>query len=423
MKNYTELFNACIYGFHSKNNVLEERDLGICADIASIRTPEYSVAAAECFQGCPFSNTGFRFDIRTDGEKVRAESWEWLPNAMYRHGSTDSFKMDTLTAVIPGMRTVVLKVVYTNKLKADRVVPLQVMYRGCTQKVDLWDFSGPPAEKGRLEDYAATERILSAEAGGAAFRLTASLQNMKMFKTAYLWENEITIPADGSLTIYFSMHMGSAEQSMGEAVYASDKYEELIEASFKWLLKETARIHGNLPRLSTDAPELDTLYYRSLVTYILCRWENPDLCMIPYFSTGSINGACMCSYLWDYSGGLMLHPLYDPEGNKKQLKAYLKNDLTESYALNPVTGGAIGSWYQINQEKIILMVYYHVLLTGEKEFLFEKVGDKTVLELMRYHAYVCDDVTKEVELYDYGEGGNAHLELRRSCFTMGLCLT
>ena len=128
----------------------------------------------------------------------------------------------------------------------------------------------------------------------------------------------------------------------------------------------------------------------------------------------------MCSYLWDYCGGLMLHPVYDARGNKENLKAYLRNDLTTSYALNPATSGPVGPWYQVNQEKIILMVYYHVLFTGEKEFLYERVGDKTVLEWMLYHAYVADDLKKEVELFDYGKGGNAHLELRREYLYNGV---
>jgi hypothetical protein len=108
----------------------------------------------------------------------------------------------------------------------------------------------------------------------------------------------------------------------------------------------------------------------------------------------------------------MLHPIYDTEGNKKALLTYLKNDLASSYAINPVTGGKLGPWYQINQEKIICMVYYHVLFTGEKEFLFERAGDKSVIEWMVYHAYVADDAVNEPSLYDYGEGGKDHLELR-----------
>lgn len=135
----------------------------------------------------------------------------------------------------------------------------------------------------------------------------------------------------------------------------------------------------------------------------------------------------------------MLHPVYDPEVNRRQIRALLKNDLTKSYALNPVTAGPVGPWYQVNQEKITLMVYHHVLTTGDRDFLFEEVNGKTVIEHMRAQAYVCDDLSKEVELYDYGMGkleprrpgwagndyiwygeGNAHLELRRGITYHGI---
>ena len=414
LKRYEELFETNIYRFGSRDNILEEKDLGICADIASMLTPEYSVAAMNCFQGCPYTNTGFQFDVRVDGEKAKCDNWKWLPNAMYRHGSTSNFNIDTITAVIPGMRTVVLKMTINGNGGGDFRVPIQVSYRGKTRMEEQWEFSIPSARKCSLEAYRANGRILTATEEGMAFGLTTSIEPMQMFRTAYLWEGEITILKGQSLVIYFSAHMGPETIVKAEANHTMEGYERLLETSFDWLLKETNRIYNQLPRLTTDVPELDKLYYRSLVTYIMCRWENPELCAVPYFSTGSINGGCMCSYLWDYCGGLMLHPLYDPEGNKKEILAYLRNDLTVSYALNPVTGGRVGPWYQINQEKVILMVYYHVLFTGDKSFLYEKAGDKTVLEWMKYHAYVCDDLSKEENsLFDYGDEGYHHLELRR----------
>lgn len=408
---YGELFESHRFRFYSRDNILEEKDLGICADIASMLTPEYSVAAMNCFQGCPYTNTGFRFDVRLGGEQVRCGRWEWLPNAMLRHGQTDAFRVDTLTAVAAGMRTAVMEVRIVNLTDEKMRLSVQVPYRGRTRREEVWRFSIPEASGCGRSDFSAEGRILASNAEGAAFHITTSLQNMRLFSRAYLWEGEIELPARGTATLYFSAHMGASEASLREAEYALTHYEELMDSSFGWLNRETKRIEGNLPRLSSDNEQLDRLYNRSLVTYLMSRWDNPDLCAVPYFSTGSINGACMCSYLWDYCGGLMLHPVYDSAGNKEQLRAYLRNDLTTSYALNPVTSGAVGPWYQVNQEKIICMVYYHVLFTGEKEFLHEQVGDKTVLEWMRYHAYVCDDVSREVELYDYGLKGDDHLEI------------
>lgn len=407
---YMSIFDSCPFAFKSENNILEEKDLGITSDISSLLTPERSVSAVECFQGCPYTASRFLLELRIDGERVRANSWKWLPSAMLRYGECKMFSVETLTAMVPATRAFVMKVKVKSKLGEDKTLPITLSYCGNARKEDDWVFYIPIDDKPlKRENFSFSENILVGAFDTASYAVSSTVA-MTHFSDAFMLEGEITLPKNGELTLYFSGHLGG-EDAVAEAKAAN--YEALIENSFSYLEKEVKRIEDNLPRLSSDNPALDNLYYRSLVTYILCRWENPDLCTSPYFSTGSVNGACMCSYLWDYCGGLMLHPVYDKDGNREILKAYLRNDLTKSYALNPATSGPVGPWYQVNQEKIILMVYYHVLFTGEKEFLNEKVGDKTVIEWMLYHAYVADDPEKEVALYDYGASGDDHLELRR----------
>ena len=418
---YKSLFDSSVYAFCGDKNVMEEQDLGICANIASVRTPEYSVCAAESFQGCPYTDTGFKLDLRIDGERVKTKNWKWLPNAMLRLGETEEFSVESLISVVPDTRTFVLKVAIKDKIGKKRIIPISLAYRGAPRYESDWRFSIPKSgEVNMLDRYSYNNGVLSCVTPLGAFAVTSSEPNMKDFHLAYLLEGEIELDEYGETVIYFSASMGEKQKAFAEAEAAKGTYESLIQKSFLWLVNESERIYDNLPRLFSSSKELDNLYYRSLVTYMLCRWENPDLCISPYFSTGSINGSCMCSYLWDYCGGLMMHPLYDTDGNKKELLLYLKNDLASSYAINPVTGEKLGPWYQINQEKIICMVYYHVLFTGEKEFLFERAGDKTVIEWMRYHAYVADDIEKDVELYNYGEGGKDHLELRRGLVYNGV---
>jgi len=411
MKDFSKYFDENIFAFDGEKNILLDEHIGITSDIASILTPYSSATALKCFQGIPYTCSPFDFDVRINGEKISCDSWKWLPSAILRTGKTPDLKVETLTAIVPQSRTVVIKLRVINS-GAEMRVPLCVAYRGLCRFEESWTFPIPKFDRLPRLSFTSENNILSLVKDGAALRLTSSLPDMRLFDRAYLWENDIVIPENGELTFYFSAHIGEAAQSLREAKYAVSHYDELLEKAFAYIEAETKRIHDNLPRLTSSIFELDRLYYRSLVTYIMCRWDNPDLCARPYYSTGSINGSCMCSYLWDYCGGLMLHPIYDPEGNKVQLKAYLKNDLTSSYALNPVTAGAVGPWYQINQEKIILMVYHHVLATGDTAFLHETAGDKTVIQWMRYHAYVCDDTSKEAELYDYGVGGNDHLELK-----------
>lgn len=419
MERYNSYFENSIYAFKGEFSILEEKDLGICTDISSLRTPEYSVAAADCFQGCPYTDTGFHLDVVTNGERVKVKEWVWLPNAMKRVGEVADFTVETVTAVVPKSRRFVIGVTYKNKTSKVLTLPFQIEYTANPRYESNWDFLGPQTAKNLVTNTIPQKNGVYLETDDCGMNITASIP-VKLFKLARLLESEITLNPNGEYTVFITVQFDKKEAVQKGEKLEIAKFYDFIQSSFEWFLSEAKRIYDNLPRLSSDNKSLDNLYYRSLVTYMLCRWENSDLCAVPYFSTGSINGACMCSYLWDYCGGLMLHPVYDTFGNKKQLLAYLKNDLTTSYALNPVTAGKVGPWYQVNQEKIICMVYYHVLFTGEKEFLFQVVEGKTVLEWMKHYAYACDEGKEGNSLFNYGKSGFDHLELRRGILYDGV---
>lgn len=410
--NFSEKIKQNVFYFNSHNNLIQNKFVGICGDIASIMTPDSSVFALNTFQGCPITNTAFKLEIRIDGEMIKAQNWHWVPNAILREGSCENFSAETLTVIAAERRGVVQKIKVTNNKNEAVKASVQIQYQGHTRYEPVWAFNIPAEGNIREVTYKQENNMVIAESGDCAYIITASL-DMKMFELARLYETEVLFEAGETKVFYVSCHMGKTEDAYKEAVTVSGDYEKYMEQSFSWLDKRCDEVIGRIPKFRSDCKELDKLYYQSLVTYIMCRWDNADLFTPSYYSTGSVNGACMCSYLWDYCGGLMLHPLVDPKVNKEEIKAYLRIDLTKSYALNPVEEKGVGPWYQVNQEKVILMVYYHVLYTGDVGFLYEKAGDKTVLEWMLIHAYVCDDVDKPIGLYDYGKGGDDHLELRR----------
>ncbi|MBQ4527145.1 MAG: hypothetical protein II998_03645 [Clostridia bacterium] len=409
---YIEKIKENIFYFNENGNILQNKFLGICADIASVMTPDSSVFALNTFQGCPITNTAFKFEIRIDGETIKTKNWHWVPNAIVREGNCGCWSAETLTVVAPYGRGVVQKIKITNNSDCDVMVPIQIQYQGHTRYESVWAFSVP--KEGNIKDvsYRQEKNMVIAQSDDCSYIITSSI-DMKMFELARLYETQLPFKPGETIEFYVSFHIGKSENAYKEAQSFLNNYEEKIIQSFLWLDKRCSEVTEKIPKFHSDCKELDKLYYQSLVTYILCRWDNTDLFAPSYYSTGSVNGACMCSYLWDYCGGLMLHPIVDPEVNKEEIKAYLRIDLTKSYALNPVEEKGVGPWYQVNQEKVILMVYYHVLHTGDVDFLYEKVGDKTVIQWMISHAYVCDDINKPVALYDYGEGGNDHLELRR----------
>ena len=418
MKSYINYFDNCVYSFESKKSVISGEKLGITSTIASVMTGDKSVCDLHTINACPYTATDMSFDVRLDGEKIKVDRWRWLPTAILREGECDGFTAKTLATLIHNGRGAVLKVELLNKTEKEKRIPLAVMYRGVAKYLDNWNFCIPDPEKSLLEYYSEHDGVIGSSHNGISFLMTSSLSGMKYFHTAYLWENELTLPVGEPLTFYFSLPIGPDAECLAEAKATEADYEGAIERSFDYLIGEVDRIHNALPNFSSDDPELDAYYYRCLVTYILCRWDNPALCVVPYFSTGSMSGSCMCSYLWDWCGGLMMHSIYDAEVNRRQLRALLKNDLTKSYALNPITAGPTGPWYPVNQEKITLMVYHHVRATGDKEFLFEKINGKTVIDHMREQAYVCDDLSKPVTLYDYGKG---KLEPRRPVWSGMYC--
>lgn len=430
-------FSENPFRFYSEDSVLHERDLGIAGDKVTALTPEKYACKLGSIQNCPWSGTGFSMELRIDGEQIPGRDWVWLPNIIRRSGKRRNWTAETLTVIPPKMNAVIFRLSLTNISSNPTDAPVQIIFDGGTHRVEQWIFSIPGAVS---KHYAAIE---TSEEDGVSFAklighcsdvdgceyddtasvmcVSCSLSGMKLFKQADIWETVRTVAPGDTLNIDITLHLGGldseVEAECKSLCHECDKY---IASAFEWLDSETERIYSHLPKFTSDMPELEALFHRSVVTYSLNRWENPNYAINPFYSTGSINGGCMCSYLWDYGGGLMLHPLIDPETNKKMIKGFLHADLTTSFCITPLDGSKWGPWYHINQEKIINMIYFHILHTGETEFLDEVVDGRTIAEWAAFHALVGDDLNGPQKLMDYGDEGKSHLELRRKYVYKGI---
>jgi len=430
-------FNENPFRFYSENSILHERDLGIAGDKVTVLTPEKYACKLVGMQNCPWCGTGSSLELRIDGEQIPGRDWVWLPNIIRRSGKRGNWQAQSITVIPPKHNAVVYRVMLTNISDKAIDAPVQIIFDGGFYRCETWVFSIPPSV---LRHYAAIE---TSEEDGVSFArlvgycqdvdgcdyddtaavmcVSCSLSGMKLFRQADIWETTRTVGAGETLTIDITMHLGGCDGNIDRECKADCRnVDELIDSAFEWLDTETQRIYEHLPVFTSDNPELDALFNRSVVTYSLNRWENPNYAVSPFYSTGSINGGCMCSYLWDYGGGLMLHPLIDPETNKKMIKGFLHADLTTSYAITPLDGSPTGPWYHINQEKIINMIYFHILHTGETEFLNDAVDGRTIAEWAAFHAFVGDDTSVPQQLMDYGDAGKSHLELRRGYVYKGV---
>jgi len=146
---------------------------------------------------------------------------------------------------------------------------------------------------------------------------------------------------------------------------------------------------------------------------LLNKFQIPELCLNPYYATGSIKGGCFKNYLWSFGAVRKMMPFLDPEGDKNHILQFIKSGgLYNGHSFDPITGEGNGSWYPINQNLIIDLTYNYIKNTGDSGFLNEKVNGQTILEHMIKNAVYLEDTTKPVALDDYGPSGD-HLELRK----------
>lgn len=437
-------FSDSPFLFHSRDSILPEKALGIAGQRGSVRTPSNFAGRFEALQNCPFTGTGLTLDFRVNGELAPVTSWDWLPNAILRTGSTSEWDVQTLTAIAPASDAfpagvcVVRFDLHFKGISTPDVLPLQFVLTGSARRESDWLF-GMPAP-GELHFSRCAESVsdgasvltLSGNSKNppefadaplspddAVLTLASDLPGLDYFALADIWETEYPLNGASGLSFTLLLYLDGAPHPASPRIDRS-AFDAAFDSAFSWLDAENDRIFANLPHFSSDNPALDALYYRSLVPYILNRWVNPEMKVSPFYTTGSITGGCMCSYLWDYGGGLQVHPIVDPDVSRAMIRAFLHIDLTSAFAVKPLAGDAYGPWYHINQEKITSMIYYHVLHTGDRDFLFDTLDGRTILDWAIFHACIGDDLSAPPALMDYGEAGRSHLELRRDRVYKGI---
>ena len=397
--------------FDSRQSILKSKDLGIVNGHMAIGVPDESVCAVAGLYAPPYVSSNFYMDVRFMGETVRPESYVWLPNAICREGSVNGVAVTALTALGDGMRSGVIQCRLQNTTSSRQNVPVQIRLGGGLDYSHDWGFSKPTGTK--AGDLRTQLHEISLVNNDKAWRIYCSLPDMRHFVLAGLWEGNVALEPGGESTFYLALSLGPVQQTESEIEKIRSDPKAVVQSAFDWLSRRTEELFSTLPAFSCSDRQVEHYYNRSLVHYITNTWYVDEFALQPYLSTGSINGGCVCSYLWDYSGGWELHPLVCKELDKATILHYLHCDLSRSFAFMPVHGQPFGPWYPVNQEKIVTLIYYYVKHTGDTAFLSEKVQGSTVLEKVIQQALFNDRLDLPGSLYDFGVDGEHHLELRR----------
>ena len=399
---------ADLFSMDGRDMITAPEHLGIINGKLAIGAPGNQAGRIDGFWAPPFVSSDFALRAEILGQEVPTHVVRWWPFKLEQRGEVDGVEVSATTVLAPGLRAGLVSLALHNTTLNKLDVPLTFRTHGTLDYRDFWGFA--QAKSSTATTLEAAKNILTLKAGKWAIVLRGAGDALTWDAVNGTGTQTLTLKPGATATMCLAFAIGptaEAETACNAIAAAPVKATADAEAAHT---RQVANLFQRVPRFVSGNKEVERFYNRSLVQLILNRWDVPEFVLHPYYSTGSIRGGSVTLYLWSLGESWLMMPLFDPAANAEHIKQFLKCDMTAHFAFNPVDGKAHGPWYMVNQEKIIALVYHHVRITGDTAFLDQVVDGKTILEHVLKNAVVLDDISKPVELIDYGPSGS-HLEL------------
>jgi len=296
------------FGFDLRRAVTPASHIWVGSGFATVAPAERRVLGVRGLHTPPFTAPDLALDvaIEVDGHRILDQGslqkgdvglllsgHDWYPNRFERRGTFHHLVDGRLISI--GIRSTLvplhdahgfaLEVQLTNR--SGRAVPVvfgSEVAPGAVGSVPLgeWDYGWPRFEAQPMVRTSAHEwssaqlRLVSLTDGAERRSLEDGASCTARFGVVLFDQDDTVPPADG---------MGAA------AGRTRETWERRVEAA-------TAA----LPRLSSDVPGLEAYYRRSLVSGLICLWDNPQFAIRPFPAVSGIEGAGICCYPWDIGG-------------------------------------------------------------------------------------------------------------------------
>ncbi|NJD01975.1 MAG: hypothetical protein FIA99_05125 [Ruminiclostridium sp.] len=402
------------FALDGKKNILLENDFGIVNGSITTGINYSRMFSLSGLWAPPYASSDFSLDIRFFGEKIGTCEYEWYPFMVKAAGELHGVEVTGLTSLVPGKRALVIKIQLKNTNRDSVRIPIQIITDGGMDYVHIWDFPRPFATK-KMDISAEKDRVVKIN-NNRCMIIGTDIVNLLWFEPAGHWNTEISLSAGEENVYYLVVVLGEKHAAFHDFEQIMGEPQKAIHDARVDFENQVDDMFDRLPTFEASDERLTAYYYRSLIHYLTNKWKVPEFVLKPNYTTGSIKGGCLANYLYDFSEGWELHPMYDPDALKEHIKQFLKVDITNCFCFNSMSGAANGPWYPVNQEKIIGLIYFYVSQSGDADFLNEIINGKTILDLIVYHAKLGDDGDGPATLYDYGIDGEHHLELKRGSY-------
>lgn len=284
----------------------------------------------------------------------------WYPHKIVRTGTYNHLKKGKLTSVgvtselIPlfGQSGFIEKISITNRTNRSISIELSPDIQPGTPSViplEKWGFGTPPKNASETKQSSANT-------------WTTELARLTLHK-----ENEKTMILPGKTsTTYFIVLLNKAEDNPTQKLQAKELEKAAIQA---WQNRLTTYTK-NIPSLESNIEGMSDYYKRSVLSGLVCIWENPSYALNPFLTTCGMDGGGICAYLWDIAG-------YVPQMATLMLdssiigiaKKMVSIDLGKYYAYTP-DGSGIGVKYSYSPWAFTSLVSTISKFLGSQEELF-----------------------------------------------------
>jgi hypothetical protein len=400
-----------LFAFDGAKNIRSEESFGIINGHVTVGVNYRDVGSVSGLYAPPYASSDFTIEMRLFGEKVQTKNYQWYPYKVKREGEINGLRIVTSIVLMKGERAGLLMIKLSNQTDKSLLIPFQLYIRGGVNYVRKWEFLRPDARK-QTQNEVKSGRMIRANDDGTIV-IQTDIAGLSWFELGSCWDTQLTISPGEEITRSITFEIGKTpyEENLSERILADPS--GTIDEARQSFDNKANDLFAKLPLFRAADKRLEQYYYRSLVVLLTNKWNVPEFILHPYYGSGAILGGCVGNYLWEFGLPAQIFPLYDSQASKEHIKQFLKIDITKHFLFDPMTGSAGGQWYQVNQDKIVELIYYYVLHTGDVEFLKEEIGGMSIFDYVLENALWGDYLDKPVSLIDYGPEGENHLELRR----------
>ena len=371
----------------------------------------------------PFSQAQENGTLRVNGRPLRATDSRWYAYQVLRRNRSAELDVESSVRMVFENRGVLFRLKLKNTERTVQDVEITAELAGLVGKYDRgWDWTLPAPKDGNefTADRAGGGRVLlvreTRSSARVAFAFVQRPDRLELDGNRGQVTWKVSVNPSQYRIIEFVMAVADGDD---EATHLATKWAGEFEKTFDsaktlWekrfadaFVPGNGYFSGSLPVLTTPDEALRRIYYMSILSSALLMLRTNFTLQPRIYITAAPQYAVTLTYFWDSAMVPVLTALLDPVMMREQLKRWLTMNVHRCYAQDSFSGQGRGPRYSANDISLFVMLQAYLQVMGDRGFLNETAGEKTVTEHMRDLAtHWRQLVRNDSSLADYGKADN-----------------